>query len=293
MSDTAPEAEEMRTRRRLTNKASLRDIGRKRHSPTDAANCTGSQKTCFAELLPTGAPTLWWCSCPSHPCSCQWLMSAWFAKANWDTRFFLDCCFVPSQGNLFFLLKESISVQVFHLYVYLCTLSSWCPWLLEKDIKSPGLQNMWATIWVGVIKLSFSGRSTNQCSKVLRCLHLELHSFKFEKFLIYSEFRKSTCIHTHTLIYITRQRVWYLVACLLVMVKLNGGLGIASLMDLPTIDDRSDLMMTTLLRFENSKNYVGLPSTRETIQDHPSTTLSVEASYMRPCLNIKSKQISI
>lgn len=239
------------------------------------------------------APTLWWCSCPGHPCSCQWLMSAWFAKANWDTRFFLDCCFVPSQGNLFFLLKESISVQVFHLYVYLCTLSSWCPWLLEKDIKSPGLQNMWATIWVGVIKLSFSGRSTNQCSKVLRCLHLELHSFKFEKLLIYSEFRKSTCIHTHTLIYITRQRVWYLVACLLVMVKLNGGLGIASLMDLPTIDDRSDLMMTTLLRFENSKNYVGLPSTRETIQDHPSTTLSVEASYMRPCLNIKSKQISI
>lgn len=153
-------------------------------------------------------------------------------------KVFLDCCFVPSQGNLFFLLKESISVQVFCLYVYLCTLSSWCLWLLEKDIKSPGLQNMWATIWVGVIKLSFSGRSTNQCSKVLRCLHLELYSFKFEKLLIYSEFRKSTCIHTHTLMYITTQRVWYLVACLLVMVKLNGGLGIASLMDLPTIDDR-------------------------------------------------------
>lgn len=38
--------------------------------------------------------------------------------------------------------------------------------------------------------------------------------------------------------YITTQRVLYLVACLLVMVKLNGGLGIASLMDLPTIDDR-------------------------------------------------------
>lgn len=89
-----------------TNKASLRDIGRKRHSPTDAANCTGSQKTCSAELSPTGAPTLWWCSCPSHPCSCQWLMSAWFAKANWGTRVFFGLLLCTKSRKFVFSLKR-------------------------------------------------------------------------------------------------------------------------------------------------------------------------------------------